>query len=585
MKKITIFILTIFTVATLFAAARPSLDGRAVVADSGTMPRGLFARTVGYLPGDSVTVTNPATGSTIDVLILGAIDPSEGVAILLSPESAEALRIKPDSNVQVKLTKRTGSLDENANGSAVLGDGGYDDSSDSSDSDSDFDYLTEDTSEPEKNTIAKLPDYAEKPAPAYNPVSDYASETSEPYEEYPAAEEKEPEPAYEEAAKVAEKPPVKKAEKPAPVETKPEIDESSYEPVVPDGKAASESEPKETLYEVVPPLPDEGEKQKVVLVEEEKAVLDGEYVDSDGEYVESEKVLPAKTENEYVKADEEPVPFEEEAVPVSDAEKLQPVIIVETDPDSDEETDLQPIIEELPALQAKNSHGETKNEEPVYEELPFGIESEPEVVMNEEPYDDGEEIALADEETDAYQPIVLVPADSNPPEDDEEYVDGEDEELYSEDELAEADDFEDEDGEDSDSDETDEQFAESDGEDSETEEKLAEFAEEYPPEETEHLPVVENPVVTNDWSNYVVPSLKNLLSGFYYVQVATLGNTENINSFVQKYSQKYPVVLVQNASKTAYQVMVGPLSIDEYGSVDEKFKAYGFRDSFVRKIK
>ena len=108
MKKITFFILTIFTVATLFAAARPSLDGRAVVADSGTMPRGLFARTVGYLPGDSVTVTNPATGSTVDVLILGAIDPSEGVAILLSPEAAEGLRIKPESNVQVKLTKRSG---------------------------------------------------------------------------------------------------------------------------------------------------------------------------------------------------------------------------------------------------------------------------------------------------------------------------------------------------------------------------------------------------------------------------------------------------------------------------------------------
>ena len=120
MKKLTVFILTIFTVATLFAAARPSLDGRAVVADSGTMPKGLFARTVGYLPGDSVTVSNPAAGTTTDILVLGAIDPSEGVAILLSPEAAEALKIAPGSNVQVKLTKRSGSLDENASGSAVL---------------------------------------------------------------------------------------------------------------------------------------------------------------------------------------------------------------------------------------------------------------------------------------------------------------------------------------------------------------------------------------------------------------------------------------------------------------------------------
>ena len=63
MKKIISLILTTFTVAILFAAARPSLDGRAVVAEDGEMPKGLFARTIGYLPGDSVTVTNPANGN------------------------------------------------------------------------------------------------------------------------------------------------------------------------------------------------------------------------------------------------------------------------------------------------------------------------------------------------------------------------------------------------------------------------------------------------------------------------------------------------------------------------------------------
>src|SRR5574344_3092309 len=120
MKKFISFCVTLFAVATLFAAARPSLDGRALVADDGAMPKGLFARTVGYLPGDSVTVTNPATGATVDVLILGAIDPSEGVAILLSPEAADKLQIKKDANVQVKITKRTGKLDETVSGTAVI---------------------------------------------------------------------------------------------------------------------------------------------------------------------------------------------------------------------------------------------------------------------------------------------------------------------------------------------------------------------------------------------------------------------------------------------------------------------------------
>lgn len=120
MKKTISFILAVFAVAVLSAAARPSLDGRAVVADEGEMPNGLFAKTIGYLPGDSVTVTNPANGSSVDVLVLGSIDASEGVAILLSPQSADRLGIQKDANVQVKITKRTGSLDENVSGTAVL---------------------------------------------------------------------------------------------------------------------------------------------------------------------------------------------------------------------------------------------------------------------------------------------------------------------------------------------------------------------------------------------------------------------------------------------------------------------------------
>lgn len=120
MKKILSLVFAVFTVATIFAAARPSVDGRAVVCEEGEMPKGLFAKTIGYLPGDSVTVTNPANGTTVDVLVLGSIDSGEGVAILLSSEAAKKLLIKKDSNVQVKITRRTGSIDESVSGTAVL---------------------------------------------------------------------------------------------------------------------------------------------------------------------------------------------------------------------------------------------------------------------------------------------------------------------------------------------------------------------------------------------------------------------------------------------------------------------------------
>ena len=94
MKRITLICCAVLISTTLFAVSKPSLDGRAVVADEGILPRGLFAKTVGYLPGDSVSVTNPATGVTINVLVLGSLDPSSGVAILLSPEAADKIHSK-----------------------------------------------------------------------------------------------------------------------------------------------------------------------------------------------------------------------------------------------------------------------------------------------------------------------------------------------------------------------------------------------------------------------------------------------------------------------------------------------------------
>lgn len=113
-------LIALLLVSALFATSKPSLDGRAVVAEEGVLPTGLFAKTVGYLPGDSVSVTNPATGITINVLILGSIDPSAGVAILLSPEAADKLFITPDSNTQVRITKRTGMLDESVSGAGTV---------------------------------------------------------------------------------------------------------------------------------------------------------------------------------------------------------------------------------------------------------------------------------------------------------------------------------------------------------------------------------------------------------------------------------------------------------------------------------
>ena len=113
MKRITVFFAACaaFSCAALFAAPKPSIDGRAVVADFGVLPKGPYGKSIGFLPGDSVTVTNPAVGVSVDVMILGALDSSEGIAILLSPEAADTLFIAKDSQSLVTITKKGAASD------------------------------------------------------------------------------------------------------------------------------------------------------------------------------------------------------------------------------------------------------------------------------------------------------------------------------------------------------------------------------------------------------------------------------------------------------------------------------------------
>lgn len=99
--------------------AKPVISGKVAVAAAGVLPRGDFCKAVGYLPGDKISISNKVNGGTTTLIVLGSIDSSEGVAILLSPEAAEKLGgIKQD--MQVSLTKRSGSVDNAATGSTAI---------------------------------------------------------------------------------------------------------------------------------------------------------------------------------------------------------------------------------------------------------------------------------------------------------------------------------------------------------------------------------------------------------------------------------------------------------------------------------
>lgn len=493
MKKILSFVLTLFTVAILFAAARPSLDGRALVADSGMMPKGLFARTIGYLPGDSVSVTNPATGSTVDVLILGAIDPSEGVAILLSPEAADALQIKKDSNVQVKITKRSGSLDETVSGTAVLAE--------TSAAPVLEDSVASDTVNTEEVSEGITEEAAEKAAlyeEAANPAVEEASEGTG-AEELPAE--------GEEAAEVSE--------------TLSEVE------------AAEETEAVEAVEEEAPAAETE-EAAEESLIEEVAPV-------EETEPVENEKVEEGFVEETPSEKIDEDAPVIEDDTPVESVEEEAPVLEEET---AEAETAEEAVPEDAVAEDAAEETAEapaeaielddTFAEETVDSEAEEVVEETAEESVAEE--SSVEETESADEE--AYQPIVIVPTDPKTP--------------YSEEETLAL---------------------------------TVEPVKSVKTEVAEEKAVEKTIPASLNFEDHVVSSLKELKPSSYYIQIAALGDRENMEAILSQYGSKYPIVFVPLASGKAYQVMVGPLTVDEYGSVLAKFKAFGFKDAFLRKIR
>ena len=83
----------------------------------------------------------------------------------------------------------------------------------------------------------------------------------------------------------------------------------------------------------------------------------------------------------------------------------------------------------------------------------------------------------------------------------------------------------------------------------------------------------------------MVPSLKDLESGKYYIQIAVYSADENILDVINKYGTNYPITLVPMAGGNKKQVLVGPVTMDEYKVVLERFKSYGFKDAFLRKVK
>ena len=492
MKRILAILLLTVSIGMIgFATSKPTIDGRAIVAEEGVLPKGLFAKTVGYLPGDSVSVTNPATGITINVLVLGSIDPSNGVAIMLSPEAAEKLFITPGVNTQVKVTKRTGSLDEVSSGLALL---------------QGEDIPDDLKAEIEKQIAAMEEKNSTEPVDTI-PVEETFEETRD-------------EPAETVETVVSEK-----TGAAIPSETE------NTEP-----EEVTETEPAETAETVV------SEKTGAAVPAEPKDVVPAE--PKDVVPAEQNTIVPAEPKDVVPAEPKDVVPAEQNTiVPTEDLEEDSPieeVIVIQEDIGLYESKEIakEPITpvkptesepEEEKVIPAEN----TKEPAPI-EEIVTEDKTPAEKDLAEESVKSTDTSLV-----DPFAPIILVPAEERLPEE-KDTIDN-DTMVITPVPLS-------------------------------TEEEVT--VEPVVPESTL--------VMREDWN--IVPTLSQLERGKYYIQFITLAEEENILRIMAAYSQKYPIVLVPLTNGSAYQVMVGPLSVHEYGMILARFKELGYKDAFARKI-
>ena len=512
MKKILSGVLAITLCASVFADSSNSIDGTISVAGRGDMPSGLFGKAAGYLPGDTVSITNPTTGITLQILNLGTLDASDGVALLLSQESAEKLGVVEKSDTQVKLAPRSGYFDQSVSGAAVLSRIGNEDSPKTEKAD-------------EETQVAEVSDVVETPV--------MENSTDVPVENI-ASEEVAEAPDETESSEVADN---------SFLETKNAVEQASPAEVHPE--EIMESAVAEEITSEDPLFDNEAASvthvsAEDILVPEEPAA---EIADSP---VESEEVAEAPVE-EVFEADElSPVEMELAAdESVSEVAAVEPEAEIEEEASPVEEVAEAPVeeafeVDELSPVEkelaADESVPEVAAEENSVDEEVAEIPAESEVVAEAFEADELEpvaneidtkesepEVAAVETEGEDYSPIVLVPAEPVPAENTLEAV---------------------------------------------VEEKIEEVK-----------PVMAE-VNLKSFTDYIVDSENDLRKNSYYVQFATLGDEKNIESTINKYN-KYPLILVPNG-KGAYKIMVGPLTVDEFGAVQAKFKSFGYKDAFVK---
>ena len=640
MKKSLCYVLIALLSCTIFAlSVNPSMDGRAVVADNGVFPPGgYYGRAPGYLPGDTVIVTNHTNGFSIDVLILGSYDAYEGIAILLSPEAAEKLQIVKGKDVYVKVQKKQPIPYEEAVATSRNK------------------KITEKQAIDTDKDSSVLPGETEKLINDVVSSNKTVTETEDviPYEDVESLDENTENPEIaentEEVLSEVENPELAILE---------EQDNENKEELIPESESiitentVAEEIPEESIELadieeetelpendiIVVENPEEETLEEVASTEDDMEVVSSEEVAKLEETPEEEIVLAEPeefVESELINspvfeevAEVEPKPTEE-IVEVVEPELNENQVVL--DEPQYEEYNAEDVIE-LPVATEVAENTEIPEEIPVenIEEIPE-TEIALEDVYLEEDFSDEEilipeeELALEDEEPATEEEITepeILDTDvledepelaildnsfgideaeksvAESPKDIFSMIVGEnpDEEILQDVVLEEADPK---------LPEADDLFDSMDNmvadiiielEDSETTENTKE-AEADPNTEIAQVAVAEKkesvvnnktPVEADEFKNTVsnfndLPKVKQVKSKTYYVQIATVSSKDYVNNIYDIHGKKYPVYVIKNPSSSMYQVLIGPLNDDEYALVLARFKQT-YKDAFLRVLK
>ena len=561
MKKILSGVLAITLCASVFADSSNSIDGTISVAGRGDMPSGLFGKAAGYLPGDTVSITNPTTGITLQILNLGTLDASDGVALLLSQESAEKLGVVEKSDTQVKLAPRSGYFDQSVSGAAVLSRIGNEDSPKTEKAD-------------EEIQVAEVSDVVE------TPVMENSTDVPD---ENITAEEVAEAPVEAESSEVADN---------SFLETKNAVEQASPAEVHPEeimeSAVAGEITSEDPLFDNEAASVTHVSAEDILVPEEPAA----EIADSP---VESEEVAETPVEEAFEADELSPVEMELAAdEPVPEVAAVEPEAEIEEEASPVEEVAEAPVEEAFEADELSPVENEVAADESVPEvaavepEAEIEEEASPVEEVAESPVEEAfeaDELSPVEKELAADEPVPEVAAEENSVDEEVAEIPAESEvvaEAFEADELEPV-------ANEVDTAESDPEVAavETEGEDYSP--IVLVPAEPVPAENTLEAVVEEKieevkPVMAEvnlkSFTDYIVDSENDLRKNSYYVQFATLGDEKNIESTISKYN-KYPLILVPNG-KGAYKIMVGPLTVDEFGAVQAKFKSFGYKDAFVK---